>query len=370
MSFDDMHSLATPLCRKLGVRCPIFAFSHSLEVTVAVTLAGGFAVLGVARDDPETISRLIQQARERIGDRPFGVDLMFPKLTQEDGTLEGLKAQIPERHQAFVKELMDSREIPAATRDTFFTKGVRSQQLFEAQVEAVAVSSADFVAAAVGIPSQVIARLKRAGKMTAALVGKPSHAEAAITAGVDVLVAQGTEAGGHTGTIGTMALVPQVVAIAAGRPVLAAGGIGHGSQIAAALALGAQGAWLGTAWLTTREHGLPAALVEALINSGSEDTVISRSHSGKPCRLLAGGWTDAWHAKEAPSPLPMPLQQVLTGPLVAAVEEHGVASLLYTPAGQSVAWSRRVEAAADVVERLANEMRTALTDLQAQFASN
>ena len=173
-------------------------------------------------------------------------------------------------------------------------------------------------------------------------------------------MAQGYDAGGHTGNIGSFTLVPQIVAVAEGRPVIAAGGIGCGAQVAASLALGAQGAWLGTLWLGTREHELPAALSAKLIAAGSDDTVITRAHSGKPCRVVRSAFSDAWDEPGAPEPLAMPYQQALTGSLLAAVEEHEIAPLLYEAAGQSVAWLKQVQPVQAVMDRLLHETRQAL----------
>ena len=213
------------------------------------------------------------------------------------------------------------------------------------------------------ILASAIAVLLTISIVAASLVGAPKHAQSALAAGVDILVAQGNEAGGHTGLITTLVLVPQILEIAGNIPVIAAGGIGHGRQIAAVLAMGAQGAWLGTSWLTTTEHALGEVAVAKLIAAGSEDTLLTRSHSGKSCRVTKSGWTDEWHAPGAPDPLPMPYQQALTGPLVAAVEEHGIASLYYSPAGQSVAWSCKVESTRDVMDRLVSETRQSLDAL-------
>lgn len=362
-----MRPLTTPLCQRLGTVHPVFGFSHSVDVTIALTRAGGFAVLGVARDDPDHIRRAIGAVRDAVGARPFGVDLMFPRLAGQEATVAEVQQQIPQQHRDFVDELTARHQVPAATRPTFFTATVRSAALFEAQLDAVLESDVDLVAAAVGVPPAVIARIKQRGKIALALVGSAKHAQAAIAAGVDALVAQGSDAGGHTGTVGTFSLVPQVLAVAgtgAGAvPVVAAGGVGHGSQLAAALAMGAQGVWLGTAWLATHEHALQDALVKQLLDARSEDTVITRSHSGKPCRVIESGWTREWHAPGAPDPLPMPYQQALTGPLVAAVEEHNVQSLLYTPAGQSVAWVTQREPVQAVVQRLIEQANAALRHL-------
>ena len=357
------RSLTTPLCRQLGVEHPIFAFSHSVDVTIQVTLAGGFAVLGVARDHPDHISQMIREVRAAVGHRRFGVDLMLPKLNSNETSVADLKRKLPVSHTEFVEGLAAKYQVPSATRPHFFTETVRSQSFFEDQLQTVLDSDVDLVACAVGVPTDVIQRIKEREKIALALVGAPKHARSALAADVDILVAQGTDAGGHTGPIGTFTLVPQVIEVAGNLPVITAGGIGHGRQIAAALAMGAQGAWLGTAWLTTREHGLSSAITDKLIAAGSEDTLLTRAHSGKSCRVIKSAWTDEWHAAGAPDPLPMPYQHALTGSLLAAVEEHEVLPLLYSPAGQSVAWSRNIEGTREVVDRLVTETRLALDAL-------
>ena len=172
--------------------------------------------------------------------------------------------------------------------------------------------------------------------MTFSLVGSVRHARKALDAGVQVLVAQGYDAGGHTGPVGTMSLLPQILAVAGEAPVLAAGGIATGAQVLGSIAMGAQGAWLGTLWLAARENHTPPALMQRLIAARSEDTVITRAHSGKPCRVVRSDWIDAWDASDAPAPLGMPLQQVLTGDVFAAMHEHDDARLIYEAAGQSV----------------------------------
>ncbi|RYY60427.1 MAG: nitronate monooxygenase, partial [Comamonadaceae bacterium] len=154
--------------------------------------------------------------------------------------------------------------------------------------------------------------------------------------GVEVLVAQGYDAGGHTGPVGTLSLLPQIIAVAGDRPVLAAGGIATGAQVLGTIAMGAEGAWLGTLWMGARENHTPPALLRRLVASSSEDTVITRAHSGKPCRVVRSAWIDAWEQEGAPAPLGMPLQQVLTGDVFASMHEHDDAALIYEAAGQSV----------------------------------
>lgn len=353
-------TLYNDLCRRLGIQVPIFGLAHRIEVAAAISRAGGLGVYAAARDGPDELAAKLAELRTLCPGHPVGVDLLLPTALPEQNTLESIAAAVPEGHRRWVQQLAERHAVPPATRGNFFSTYVRSQALFEEQVEAAVASGVQVFAAGVGTPAHVLARARAAGQQTIALVGHPKHARKAIEAGVDILVAQGYDAGGHTGPIGTYSLVPQIVAAAGGRPVIAAGGIGCGAQVAAALALGAQGAWLGTLWLGTREHELPAALQAKLLAAQSDDTVITRAHSGKPCRVVRSAFSDAWEEADAPEPLPMPYQQVLTGPLLAAVEEHEVAPLLYEAAGQSVAWLKRIEPVQAVMDRLLAETRQAL----------
>ena len=360
---DPANMLRTALCERLGIALPIFGFSHSIEVTIALAEAGGFPVFGAARETPDRIAADIALLKQRLGGKPFGVDLMYPKLAGDEASREEAKKKLPPEHLAFVARLKEKYSIPAAVKPNFFADQIRNQAFFDAQTEAVLESDVPAVVTAVGLPRRVVQAARARGKTTFAMVGAARHAHAAREAGIDILVAQGYDAGGHTGPVGTFSLVPQVVEAAGGLPVLAAGGIGHGRQIAAAFALGAEGAWLGTAWLATREYDTPPILLKKILAARSEDTVITRAHSGKPCRVVKSGWSDEWDAEGAPKPLPMPYQHVLTGELLAAIEEHQVEPLVYEAAGQSVAWFNELTTVAEVVERLARETRAALATM-------
>ncbi len=354
----------TPLCERLGIEVPIFGFSHSIDVAVALAEAGGFPVFGAAREAPDKISEDIALIKKRLRGKPFGVDLMYPKLAGEESSRDEAKKKLPAEHVAFVAALKAKYSIPDPVKPNFFADQIRNQAFFDAQTRAVLESEVSAVVTAVGLPKDVVQAAKARGKTTFALVGSARHVKAAKEAGVDILVAQGYDAGGHTGLVGTYTLVPQVVEASGGLPVLAAGGVGHGRQIAAAFGLGAQGVWLGTAWLATREYGTPPALLRKLLAARSEDTVITRAHSGKPCRVVKSSWSDEWDAEGAPKPLPMPYQHVLTGELLAAIEEHQVEPLVYEAAGQSVAWFNELTTVAAIVERLKTETRAALDEMK------
>lgn len=326
----------SPLCERLGVRCPIFGFSHSPDVIVELARAGGFGVLGLAREMPEDVPALLADVERRLDGLPYGVDLMLPQNVPQQGDIASLRASLPPAHVAFVAGLQQRFHIPAAARPSFFTTQVRSEALFDQQAELVLASKAVMVATAIGIRPQLIDRARALGKVTASLVGSVRHAQKAMALGVDVLVAQGYDAGGHTGPIGTMSLLPQIVDVAEGRAVLGAGGIATGGQVVACMAMGAQGAWLGTLWMAARESHTPPNLLRRLVEGQSEDTVITRAHSGKPCRVIRSPWIDSWSQAGAPDPLGMPAQQALTGDAFASMHERDDAGAIYEAAGQSV----------------------------------
>ncbi len=358
------RQLRTPVCDTLGVAHPIFGFSHSVDVVVAIAKAGGFPVLGLAREMPHEIPALLSEVDARMQGRPYGVDLMLPSQVPQRATLDEVQASLPGAHVDFVNGLRQRFAVKPSVKPSFFTTQVRSEELFESQIEQVLASNAVGVATAIGLRADLIVRAKARGKVTFSLIGSARHAHKALAMGVDVLVAQGYDAGGHTGGIGTFSLVPQIVALAGTTPVLAAGGIGTGGQITASIAMGAQGGWLGTLWMAAAENHTPPALLQRLINSGSEDTVITRAHSGKPCRVVRSEWIDAWAQSDAPSPLPMPLQQALTGDVFTSVHENDDPRLIYEAAGQSIFAIERPTTIAAQMQQLIDEMHQSLARMQ------
>ncbi|MDP6688568.1 MAG: nitronate monooxygenase [Alphaproteobacteria bacterium] len=361
-----MAKIKTRLAERLGIDIPILGFSHSVDVTAAITKAGGMGVYGIAHDPPDNVPVKIAAIRQQIPERPFCIDIMMPKGMPESETLESVQANLPPEHVDYVRELGEKYQVPAATKKTFFNSILRTPSYFEGQLQALLDSDVDLVAFGVGLTPDAVSRLKAKGKIVGALIGSPRHFQAYRDVGLDFIVAQGSEAGGHTGTIGTMVLVPEIVQMAGDLPVLAAGGIGHGSQIAAALAMGAQGVWLGTTWLSTEEHAsgdhaIGDKLRDKLFAAGSGDTGLTRGSSGKPQRQIRSAWTEEWSAPTAPRPLPMPYQHALVGDLMTAIEEHEVDPMLHSPAGQGVTWSTAKRSVAEVMEDLSAE---ALAGLQ------
>jgi NAD(P)H-dependent flavin oxidoreductase YrpB (nitropropane dioxygenase family) len=359
-----MSAMRTPLCDRLGIRHPVFGFSHSVDVCVAIARDGGFPVLGLARELPQEIPHILADVQQRMGDLPYGIDLMLPSKVPQAASIDELRDALPPAHVLFVDGLRRRFDVRPPEKPSFFTTQVRSEALFNEQIEAVLTSNCRGVATAIGLRADLIERAKARGKLTFSLVGSVRHARKAIEMGVEVLVAQGYDAGGHTGPVGTLSLLPQVITVAEGRPVLAAGGIATGEQVLGTIAMGAQGAWLGTLWMAARENHTPPALLQRLIDSASEDTVITRAHSGKPCRVVRSDWIDAWQQPDAPRPLDMPLQQVLTGDVFASMHEHNDARLIYEAAGQSVFAIREETTVAAQMAALVEGMDAAWNRLQ------
>lgn len=350
----------TSICDSLGVEHPIFAFSHSVDVVAAVTLAGGVGVLGATRMFPEEIASALKEIRARVGSLPFAVDLVLPKGMPERNNREDIEAQLPDGHRAFVDHLFDKYNVPRDGEAGPRSKFVRSEEVARRQADVVLSSDVNIFAMGIGSPPEFIAAAKQTGKMVVALVGSPKHARRALDLGADILVAQGHDSGAHTGPIGTFSLVPQVTRMAGTIPVLAAGGVATGQHIVAALAMGAVGVWVGTAWLVTREAHTSAKLMRKLLNAGSEDTVITRAKSGKTNRQLRTAYTDEWEAADAPDPLKMPYQDILVGDLLGAIDRYEIEPLLGSGLGQGIAWFNAETTVADVMSRFIQEARESL----------
>jgi NAD(P)H-dependent flavin oxidoreductase YrpB (nitropropane dioxygenase family) len=322
--------MRTSICDQLGMEYPVLAFSHCRDVVAAVSRAGGFGVLGATILTPDQLEIELRWIDEAVGGRPYGVDVLVPeKLTgmEKGARFDGaaLAEMIPEEHRRFLDSLLQEFGIePSADSSdpehwdllsSSPSEGMAAGLTGEGAVRLIEVALTHpirLVANALGAPpAEMIKAAHAADVPVAALAGKRAHAERHVAADVDIIVAQGYEAGGHTGEIATMVLVPEIVDAVAPRPVLAAGGIARGRQMAAAMALGAQGVWTGSVWLTTQEAETHPVVKEKFLRATSSDTLRSRSITGKPARQLKSAWTEAWDGPDSPGPLPMPLQPLL-----------------------------------------------------------
>ena len=355
-----MHTRA---CDLLGIEFPIFAFSHCRDVVAAVSKAGGFGVLGAVAYSPEQLDVALTWVDEHVGDRPYGVDVIIPAkyVGDDSGGLTAGQARdlIPEEHRRFVEEMLERYGVPALQEEGGRSSDRRMPFSKESTDELLEVvwrhPKVRFIANALGpAPAHLVEAAHGRGLVVGGLVGTVEHARRQKTAGVDLVIAQGYEAGGHTGEISTMVLVPQVVDAVAPVPVLAAGGIADGRQVAAALALGAEGVWCGSVWLTTDEAETHPVVKEKFLAASSSDTIRSRAKTGKPARQLKSAWTKEWEDPANPEPLPMPLQ----GALVAQAESRiarsaasndGARDLINYFVGQAVGQMNQPKPAAKVV---------------------
>ena len=374
--------MRTQLCDDLGIEFPIFAFTHCRDVVVAVSKAGGFGVLGAVGYSPEQLEIELNWIDEHIGDRPYGVDIVIPNKYEgmnadmsTDDLTKMLQDMVPQQHLDFARKLMTDHGVPLPEGEDDNTLQLLgwTEATATPQVEvALRHPKMTLIANALGTPPKdMIDRIHAAGRKVAALCGSPYQAMKHADADVDIIIAQGGEGGGHCGEVGSIVLWPQVVKAVAPRPVLAAGGIGSGEQIAAALALGCQGAWSGSQWLMVEEAENTPVQQQAYLDAASRDTVRSRSISGKPCRMLRNDWTEAWEDANSPDPLGMPLQYMVSGVAVAATHRYPdqTVDVAFNPVGQVVGQFEKVEKTAAVIERWVNEYLEATGHLDALNAA-
>ena len=357
--------MRTELCDRLGIEFPILAFTHCRDVVAAVSNAGGMGVLGAVGYTVEQLETELAWIDEHT-DKPYGVDVVIPGKYEGMGEMDPIKLEqelltmVPDEHRRFVKKILADHNVPELPEDELppaligWTEATASP-LIDAALRHPKVR---LIANALGTPpDEVIERVHESGRLIAALCGSPKQALHHKDANVDIIIAQGTEGGGHTGDVGSVVLWPQVIDAVYPIPVLAAGGIGTGRQVAAALAMGAEGVWTGSIWLTVEEADQAPAQVESLLAATSRDTVRSRSWTGKPCRMLRNEWTDAWEDPANPDPLGMPLQFMVTGEAVARGHHYSqqAKDVNFNPVGQIVGTMNKVRKTKDLIADMVDE---------------
>jgi NAD(P)H-dependent flavin oxidoreductase YrpB (nitropropane dioxygenase family) len=326
-------SLHTKLCDMLGIEYPIMAFNHCRDVVAAVCNAGGSGVMGALALSPEQITKETNWLKEHTNTRPWGIDLVFPLNIPFSATKEDLLAMVPPDYRAFVDKIKQDLGLPeeiygGAGMDLMDLGVGGTSESQMRQLKAALEAKPAIIAAALGLNREVVEQCHAAGVKVLTLVGNVKSARRAADMGVDLIVAQGTEAGGHTGRIGTMALVPQVVDAVSPIPVLAAGGIGDGRGLVAALALGAVGVWTGTIWLTSHESPVADYVKDRILEATDEDAVISKIYTGKTCRNLNNKYIQRWNQPDAPKTLAMPLQNLYSPmPIMISTEDEKSLSL-------------------------------------------
>jgi NAD(P)H-dependent flavin oxidoreductase YrpB (nitropropane dioxygenase family) len=376
--------MKTPICEMLGIEFPLLAFSHCRDVVVAVSRAGGFGVLGATGHSPQSIRQELKWIDDHIDGKPYGLDVLIPENMATAGevnvTYNSLRTRVPERHSQFAHDLMEKAGVEITQREV----SADQPQPFD-PANAMEVLRAAFehpirlIANALGVPPPEMIEMGKAhGVPVAALVGAKEHAIRQVNAGVDILVAQGTEAGGHCGEVTTLVLIPEVIkAIRPIRdvPVLAAGGIMTGAQMAACMAMGAAGAWTGSVWLATVESETTEIFREKMIEASSRDAVRSRSRTGKPARQLRSAWTEAWERDpSSPGPLPMPIQSLVSENALRSADRAAAAGNLKARemvtyfVGQGVGLIDQVRSSGQVVQDFKAEFLEAVEHLDGLIA--
>ena len=372
----------TLICDLLDIEFPLIAFSHCRDVVVEVSKAGGFGVLGAARYNASTLEAELSWIDEHIDGKPYGVDLIAPTsmaVAEENGAAKDLKNRVPQEYFDFASGILERHDIDASDvyanqyeSDSFLTKNKATSIIDVAFDHPIKL-----IANALGVPpAYMIDMGKEKGVATAALIGTREHAIKQVEAGVNIVVASGTEAGGHCGDVSTLVLIPEVSSVLkdSGVPVVAAGGIVTGRQMAACMAMGAAGVWTGSVWLTCAESDTPPVLKEKMLRASSRETVRSRSRTGKHSRQLRSPWTDAWESNTAPEPLSMPLQsQVTENPLakvtkLAEIGHEGARQLSTSWVGQGVGLMSSTQSAKAIVYDFMQDYLVASERLQASLS--
>ena len=375
--------MQTPITEMFDIEFPIVAFTHCRDVVAAVSRAGGLGVLGAVGHGDAALETDLAWIEDEIGDRPYGVDLIIPAryAGSEEGGLQvaDLLATIPGAHREFLDELLERYDVPENPDAAGGWAERQGDAPFSAnrairQLDIALAHRPSLVANALGPPPrEMIDRCHEAGIRVAALAGTTVHAERHVAVGADIIIAQGTEGGGHTGQIGSMVLLPEVVDAVDPVPVLGAGGIGRGRQMAAAMALGAAGVWCGSVWLTTEEAETHPVVKAKMLAAGSGDTLRSRSITGKPARMLRTAWTEEWDRDDTPAPLGMPLQPMLTSAALDRInraahhEGSGAEDLATYFVGQIVGDMNRSKGAGQVVIDMVEEFIDAAQAVAAQL---
>ncbi|HEY1878724.1 MAG TPA: nitronate monooxygenase family protein [Caulobacteraceae bacterium] len=376
--------MKSAICDMLGIEFPLLAFSHCRDVVAAVSRAGGFGVFGATAHSPDSVRRELAWIAEHAGGQPFGIDVLIPEnmatAGEKDVTYNSLRSRIPEQHTAFAEDLLSKAGVAMADVEV---SDARPQPFDPATALDVLDAAFEFpirlIANALGVPPpSMIEKGKRHGVPVAALVGAREHALRQVAAGVDILVVQGSEAGGHCGEVSTLVLVPEVIeAIRPVRnvPVLAAGGIMNGHQMAACMAMGAAGAWTGSVWLATIESETSEIFREKMIEASSRDAVRTRCRTGKPARQLRSAWTEAWDRDPAsPGALPMPLMSLVSENALRSAERAAAAGndkardLVTYFVGQGVGLVHSVRSAGQVVQSFKEEFLEAVERLDSLVA--
>jgi len=356
--------LRTRLCELLDVELPIVAFTHCKDVAVAAINAGGFAVLGDAMRTADQIAADVRWIRERVAARPFGIDLVLPSSAPPRGTPEELMAEIPDAHRKFARDVKARYDVPEPLGPVALRQwGGLNKAMGQAQIDVLLDERVPVIATGLGSPEFLIAAAHERGIRVFGLVGMAHQAARQLARGVDAVVAQGYDAAGHTGGIGTFSIIPRVAAIAGETPVIAAGGVTTGRHLAAALCLGAAGVWAGTVWLASLESDVDPVVKRRILEASGDDTTRTACVSGKTMRILKCPWTEAWDQPGAPRVLPSPYQMLLSAEYLQAANDHRRGDLMTEAAGQGVGFVTEARPTAEIIAEMGREAAEVLRGL-------
>jgi NAD(P)H-dependent flavin oxidoreductase YrpB (nitropropane dioxygenase family) len=364
----------TKICDDLGIEMPLFAFSHCRDVVVEVSKAGGLGVLGAGFMDAHQLREELDWIDAHIGNKPYGVDVVIPQnyvgKGEDELSEEELEAKlwkmVPRGHLDFADKLLADHGVPKWPEEGRpKLLGWTLQTVMPCIEEALTRPGCKLIANALGTPpDHVIRMVKDSGRLIGALCGEKKQALQHKAAGLDFVVAQGGEGGGHTPEVGSIVLWPEIIDAVAPLPVLAAGGIGNGRQMLAALSMGAAGAWTGSLWLTVEEAHAQPAQKQSLLDATVNDTVRTTAWTGKGARVLRNDWTDAWENAENPDTLPMPLHGLVTADAMRRTEQYAgtgeAQKVAMNICGQVIGQINEVESCRGVVYRVINEYLEAL----------
>jgi NAD(P)H-dependent flavin oxidoreductase YrpB (nitropropane dioxygenase family) len=354
--------MRTPIAERLDIEFPIFAFTHCRDVVAAVCNTGAMGVLGAVGFTVEQLRQELDWLDEHV-EGTYGVDIVIPGKYEgmdeidPDKLEDMLRSMIPDEVREFAQGIFDDHGVPQLTDDEkpHELLGFGLATAMPLLEEALSRPKCSLIANALGTPPpEVVARVQEGGRLIGALCGSVKHARAHEAAGLDFIVCQGGEGGGHTGDVGSIVLWPEVIEAVGDIPVLAAGGIGSGAQMAAAMVMGAQGVWTGSMWLTVEEADIPPGQMDTYLEATSRDTIRSRSWTGKPCRMLRNDWTDAWERPDTPDPLGMPMQSMVTVEEMARGHRYPVQAkdVNFMPCGQIIGRFDKVRRSSDVIMEL------------------
>lgn len=348
MPKDPMH---TKLSEMLGIEYPVIAFTHCKDVAAAVINAGGFAVLGEAMHTPDKIENDIKWLREHIlDDRPFGIDLVMPASVPDTGSIDELMTHIPAEQQAFADHIKEKYDVPDPKGPIdLHTWGGLNKELARNQLDVLFEHRVPVIASGLGSPEFMLGTAHELGLKVFGLVGKARQAKKQLAVGVDAIIAQGYDAAGHTGSVGTLSIVAEVAAMAGDTPIIAAGGITTGRHLAAAMCLGAAGVWTGTMWLASRESDVDMIIKERILEATVDDTYYGKSISGMTMRVFKCPWTDEWASAEAPPLLPPPYQMLLSSNYIQGANDNRRADLMTEAVGQGVSFVTEMKPAKQIL---------------------